>query len=51
MSKEHGKLLLQKAKKFKADVLKSHGISSLSNKNINNQSFIYGDNFSDNGSI
>jgi hypothetical protein len=29
MSKEHGKLLMQKAKKFKADILKSHGIGSL----------------------
>jgi hypothetical protein len=51
MSKEHGKLLMQKAKKFKADVLKSHGISTISNNNMNNQSFIYGDNFSDNASI
>jgi len=36
MSKEHGKLLMQKAKKFKADVLKSHGISAISNKNMIN---------------
>lgn len=50
MSKEHGKLLMQKAKKFKADVLKSHGISSLIN-NAANTSFVYADNFSDNGSL
>lgn len=52
---------MEKAKKFQSDMLTSHGLNNraysnlvlgeMSAKNPNNQSFLYGDNFSDIASV